>query len=83
MNLRNIINNYSECNLFEIKYHNNKLYIYYYDKVNHFASDKIDVIYNKDKYTVIGKNLIIESINEEEIVIKGNIKSINMGYINE
>ena len=83
MNLRNIINNYAECNLFEIKYKNCKLYFYYYDKVNHFSSDKIEIISNKDKYIVTGKNLIIESMHEEEIIINGNIYNINMECTHE
>ena len=31
MNIRSIIDNYTECNNFEIKYINSKLYVYYYD----------------------------------------------------
>ena len=80
MNIKNIINDYVECNLFEIKYKNKKLYFYYYDKINHFSSSKIEVINNKDKYIVDGSNLIIESMYKEQIIISGNIHNIKMEY---
>ena len=72
-----------ECNEFEIKIIKNKVKIYYYDKVEHFSSEKIIVLKNNDNYIIEGKNLVIETMFEEVLVICGNIKKITLGKKHE
>ena len=72
-----------ECNEFEIKIIKNKVKIYYYDKVEHFSSEKIIVLKNNDNYIIEGKNLVIETMFEEILVICGNIKKITLGKKHE
>lgn len=79
MNLRGVINDYVECNIFEMKYKDNKIYVFFYDKIDFFSSDKIIIVSNDNKYSIIGKNLIIEKMYKEELIITGNIKNITFG----
>lgn len=72
-----------ECNEFEIKIIKNKVKIYYYDKVEHFSNEKIIVLKNNDNYIIEGKNLVIETMFEEVLVICGNIKKITLGKKHE
>ncbi len=83
VNIKRIINDYVECNEFEIKIIGGKVKIYYYDKIEHFSSYKIIVLKDGDKYTIEGKNMIIETMFEEMIVISGNINKITIGKENE
>lgn len=83
VNIKKIINDYVECNEFEIKIIKNKVKIYYYDKVEHFSSEKIIVLKNNDNYIIEGKNLVIETMFEEDLVICGNIKKITLGKKHE
>lgn len=83
MNIRELIDNYVECNTFEIKFKKRKLYVYYYDNINHFSSDKIELISNKDVFTVLGKKLIIEELYKELLVISGEISNIKIDTSNE
>lgn len=62
---------------------NGKLKVYYHDKIEHFSDDKIVVSSNNKKYVIEGKNLIIEKMFEEVIVISGKINKIIMGNYDE
>lgn len=79
LNIKRIINEYVECDLFEIKIVNKKIKIYYYDKVSSVSSNKITIIKDDDIYTITGKNLVIETMFKEQIVISGNVKNIQLG----
>lgn len=76
VNIRKIIDDYVECNNFEIKYKDNKVIIYYYDEIENFTSDFIDVKHNNKKIKVKGKDLIIETMFKEYLIISGEIKFI-------
>lgn len=78
VNIRRIINDYTECNLFEIKITNKKVKVYYYDRIEHFSSDKIIISKDNKKYIIEGKNMVIETMFEEMIAISGVIKKITM-----
>ncbi len=83
MKIANIINDYVECNLFEIKIIDDRVKIYYYDKIEHFSNSKIIVSKDDKNYKIEGKNLIIEKLFKEFLVIKGNINKISLGESNE
>ena len=76
MNIRSIIDNYMECNNFELKYINNKLFVYYYDDIKDFSSNVINISYNNKKLAIKGNNLVIETMYKEYLIINGNIKSL-------
>lgn len=83
VNIKKIINDYVECNEFEIKFINDKVKIYYHDKIEHFSSDMIVVSKNGKKYKVEGKNMVIETMFKEMITISGTINKITLGNKNE
>ena len=79
MNIKNIINDYVECNNFEIKIKDGKVKIYYYDTIDHFSNNKIIILKNKENFIIEGENLIIETMFDNLIVVGGKIKKIVMG----
>lgn len=83
LNIRNIVNEYVECNIFEIRVINEKVIIYYYDMVKHFSSNKIIVISKNKEYSILGKNMVIETMFKDQIIISGEINKIILGEKNE
>lgn len=83
VNIKKIINDYVECNEFEIKIIGGKVKIYYYDKIEHFSNSKIIVSKDNQKLSVEGDELVIETMFEELIIIAGNVNQIVLGRQNE
>lgn len=76
MNFKRIIDDYIECNNFEIKFKDEKIKIYYYDSIKSITNDKIVVKSSSKIVEVIGDNLAIETMFKEFLIIKGSIKKI-------
>lgn len=76
MNLRRIINDYTECGTFEIKIKEGKVRIYYYDNVESFSTNKIIIKAGKEIVEILGDNLAIETMFKEFLVINGIIKKV-------
>lgn len=83
LKIRKIIDDYVECNNFEIKIIDRKVKIYYYDNIERFTSNLIEVSSKNDRFIIKGKNLVIETMFKEYMVISGDIKMIELGYHNE
>ena len=83
LNIRNIVNEYVEGNIFEIRVINDKAIIYYYDMVKHFSNNKIIVINKNKEYSILGKNMVIETMFKDQIIISGEINKIVLGEKNE
>lgn len=83
VNIRKIINDYVECNNFEIKFIGGKVKVYYHDRIEHFSSDAIIVSKDDKKYKIEGKNMVIETMFKEMLVISGNVNKITLGNNNE
>lgn len=56
---------------------NNKLDIINYTKILDFSDTKISISYLDSKYIIIGTNLVISKMLEEEVLITGNIEGIS------
>ena len=78
MDIRKIIDDYVECNSFELKIKDKKVYIYYYEKIKHFSNNKVIISYKGEEYIVNGKKLVIETLQDEFILINGLINSIQI-----
>lgn len=78
-----MLDEYAQCNIFEIKIINNETKIYFYDKVDVFSESKIVVISKDKKVTIEGKHLSINEMYKEELTIGGKIEKILLGDINE
>lgn len=76
MNIRSIINDYTECNNFEVRILNNKIKIFYYDNIDHFSDNKLVISAKKKKIIIEGSNIIIETMFKEYLIISGMIKNI-------
>ena len=83
MNIKKLANDYVECNNFEIKIVDNKIKIYYYDKIINFLNNKISIIKGNKLYDIRGKNLNINTMYEELLIISGDIDSISIGSIDD
>ena len=79
MKLSKLVNDYVECNNFEIKINFDKVKIYYYDKIECFSSSKVVVLCKDKKVIINGKKLVVETMFEEYMIISGNINSIELG----
>lgn len=76
MNFKKIINDYVECNEFEIKIKDGKVKIYYYDRLENFNNAKITVSKDGKLYSIEGSKLVIETMFKEMVVISGDIKKV-------
>lgn len=83
MKLKRAIDDYVECNIFEVKIIDKKVKIYYYDNIESFTSKLISVSKGKDIIKINGNNLVIETLFPEYMVISGKIKSLELGQKDE
>ena len=72
-----VLSDYVNDKNFSIIYKNNKLDIINYSKILDFSDTKISINYLYDIYIIIGTNLVISKMMEEELLITGNIESIS------
>lgn len=72
-----VLDNYVNDKNFSIIYKNNRLDIINYSKILDFSDTKISINYLDDIYIIIGTNLVISKMMEEELLITGNIESIS------
>ena len=83
MNFMSLVNDYTECNKFEIYLDNSKVKIFYYDSIKSFSSKKIIILKNKKDYVIKGNNLVINTMFFEYLIITGEILSVEIGKDNE
>lgn len=83
MKFTKLVNDYTQCNKFEIQIIDEKVKIFYYDNIKNFSSNKIVISKNNRDYTVKGKNLVIETMFLEYLIISGEINLIELGKSNE
>ena len=78
LDIRKFINDSS----FQILYRNNSLNIINYTDINYMEESKISIsVYNNKKILIKGNNLTVKKLLESEILIVGNITSIE--FLNE
>lgn len=78
MNLRKLVNDYVECERFEIQIIDGKVKIFYYDSIEGFSNNKIVIKKNDNRYIVKGKKMVIETMFEEYLIISGDIYQIEL-----
>lgn len=72
------INNYINDNNFKLSLYNNKLNIVNYKKLLSLEENYISILLEKKKLIIKGSNLFLIKILDNELLIKGNIKSIEV-----
>ena len=63
---------------FKIIMLNNRINISNYDKIEYLDEEKIIIKYEKQKIEIKGKNLTVSKLLNQEILISGDIKEIEM-----
>ena len=72
---KNLFNYIKDLNL-KVIYSNNKLNIINYKKILIFNDDKIKIECPEKIITVLGNNLSIKKMYDDELLIEGNIKEV-------
>ena len=72
------INNYINDNNFKLSLYKNKLNIVNYKKLLSLEENYISVLLEKKKLIIKGSNLLLIKILDNELLIKGNIKNIEV-----
>ncbi|HHT38823.1 MAG TPA: hypothetical protein GXZ95_05410 [Mollicutes bacterium] len=62
-----------------IHIYENKVNIVNYNEISHFNSNKVVVVYDDGNIIVEGKNLVVSKLLDNEILISGKIKRIELG----
>ena len=83
MNLRKLVNDYVECEKFEMHIIDGKVKVFYYDSIEGFSNNKIVIKKNNKHYIIKGKKMVIETMFEEYLIISGNIYQIELEIKNE
>ena len=74
-----MLNQYVECNDFEVRVVNGKVRVYYYDLVENFSSKRIIIKHKNGKFIINGNSLVIETMFPELLIINGKISSLDFG----
>ncbi len=72
------IREYISSNKLKLNYINNNLNVVNYDEILLLTESKIMILKDKKTITIKGDNLIVSKLLEQEILIEGVIKSIEM-----
>lgn len=62
---------------FQIVFINNELNVVNYDRINYMENEKISLSYKERTVVIIGENLRVKKLLDNEIVIVGDIKNID------
>ncbi len=63
---------------FEVHIFNNKVNVVNYKEIGHFDSDKVIINYSNGSVVIKGNNLVVSKLMNSEILICGNIKSVEL-----
>lgn len=80
--IRKVID-YIKNESFEVKLDNNYVDVINYLMINYMEDDKILITYKDGSILIKGKNLTVVKLLDNEVLIKGNISSLEFRGINE
>ena len=81
MSLINSIRNYIIEEELKINVFKNKVYIANYTNIDHFSDNSFIIRHNKDFINIKGEKLIVTKLVNNEILIEGSIKSVELRWI--
>ena len=76
MKLLNYLDKYLIDNQYKITISNNYLNIINYQEIIDFSNKEISIRHNEGITIIKGNNLVVSKMQDEELLIKGDIKSI-------
>lgn len=80
MNIRNNILDYLYDKEYIVAMYDDSLYVFNFNALKEFSSERIIVEISNRTITLSGSNLTITKITKEELLIKGSITSIGVEY---
>lgn len=78
MNIRNKINNYLEEKEYKIIFTNNQVNINNYVEIIDFNTNTISIKHSRGITKIIGKDLVVSKMLDNEVLITGVIKEIEV-----
>ncbi len=72
---------YIQDNTFKITYFNSRLNVVNYTKINYLEDSKISLSYPQGILVIKGKNLRIQKLLDDEILVVGNIQNLELKEI--
>lgn len=79
MNLLNRFRNYLLEEEFVVNIQKDRVNVVNYINIDHFDTNKIIIRYDGGLLTVNGKNLVVSKLLNDEVLITGNIKNVELG----
>lgn len=73
------ITRYIDDKKYKITIFDNRINIINYIEIKEFSSNKIIIKNNISNTTIYGKNLVITKMQDDELLITGDIKNIDLG----
>ncbi len=77
MKIHDELNQFLNDNTFKVTYFNKNVNVNNYDEIVNFNSKQIDIKYKDGIFTINGNNLVITKMLDNEILITGEITSLN------
>ena len=78
MKILNKLNNFINENKYKVVVTNNYVNIVNYKEILDFNSTKISIEHDNGITSIIGKNLVVSKMIEDEVLITGNIDNVSM-----
>ena len=78
MKLFNYLDRYMVDDLFRVVITNGCVDIVNYDEIIDFSSKEVSVKYDRGVVVVKGDDLVVSKMMDDEVLIKGNVKSVNI-----
>ena len=78
MKLFNYLDRYISDDLFRVIITNYYVDIVNYDEIIDFSSKEVSVKYDRGVVVVKGDDLVVSKMMDDEVLIKGNVKSVNI-----
>ena len=76
----NKIKNYIKDTEFRLTLFKDRVYVANYKKLLNLSDDKISFKVNNGRITILGNNLVLKKLLDKEILVRGNIFSIEAKY---
>lgn len=76
MLLKRVMDDFTESSKSEIKIKGDKVTLYYYDKIKHFSSSSVVVLFGDKNVIIKGNFLVIEQMFKEYVTITGKVKQM-------
>ena len=78
LKLNDYLDRYLVDKTYAITIKNNTIHIMNYIEIEDFTNTKVIIRYEKGKTTIIGNNLVLSKMLQDELIIEGKIKTVEV-----